>query len=279
MNKTAIEWTTFSANPLKYRQKRDGKVVWACVKTSPGCAHCYSEAIAIRYDRGKVFNTTNMEELEPFLDEAELRKMRTAKTVAGVQVSGSRCFIGDMTDLFGEWVPDDLLNQLFTEVLERRTDVIWQLLTKRAERLQRYLSWRWGEGRIPCRNIHLGVSVERQPEADYRIECLRHTPAAVRFLSCEPLIGPLDFFYGPLDWGLLTGIHWVIVGSESGPKRRPMQAEWAISIREQCQAAGVDFFMKQMDVGGKVTGEIDAFPEPVRIRQFPSVVAHTTEAP
>src|SRR5262249_34461457 len=106
---------------------------------SPGCAHCYSEALALRYDRGKLFNAANMEELEPFLDDDELRKMLTAKTVGGRQVSGSRCFVGDMTDLFGEWVPDQLLDKLFA-VFALRRDVTWQVLTKRAKRMHRYFT-------------------------------------------------------------------------------------------------------------------------------------------
>lgn len=273
MNKTNILWTTLTANPLKYRRTSDGKVVWACVKCSPGCAQCYSEAIALRFDRGKIFNARNMEELEPFLDEKELRHMRTAKTIGGVPVSGSRCFIGDMTDLFGEWVPDDLMNHLFSSVLEIRQDVTWQILTKRAERMRQYLSWRWGEGRLPCRNIHIGVSVENQKAANERIPILLQTPAAVRFLSCEPLLGPIDLMHyasieprPPHYWqeqNMLTGwmcgagrhgcgpgqqgpkIDWAICGGESGPNRRDCRIEWIQSIRDQCREAGVSCFVKQ----------------------------------
>src|SRR5262245_16382053 len=141
MNRTAIEWTTFSANPLKYRDA-EGRTVWGCVHHSEGCRHCYSEALAKRYRRGGPFTAQTMAGLEPFLDEAELRHMRTAARIGGVPVAGAMCFIGDMTDLFGEWVPDALLNRLFSEVLEQRQDVTWQLLTKRADRLLSYLSWR-----------------------------------------------------------------------------------------------------------------------------------------
>jgi len=191
VNRTSIEWTTFSANPLKYRDGA-GNVVWGCVHASPGCQHCYSEQLAKRYGRGGPFNVPTMNGLTPFLDDVELHKMRTAKQVGGVAVSGSRCFIGDMTDIFGEWVPDDLLNRLFSNVLEIRTDVTWQLLTKRADRMRQYLSWRYGEGRIPSRNIHVGVSIEDQPRYDQRIGHLLRTPAAVRFISYEPALGPLS---------------------------------------------------------------------------------------
>ena len=264
MQITAIEWTAtvnpdgtttpgYSANPLKYRRKSDGKVVWACVKTSPGCSACYAEAIALRYDRGALFNAANMEELEPFLDEAELRKMLTYKPA-----SGKRCFVGDMTDLFGPWVPDEILDRLFA-VFACRRDVLWQVLTKRAERLLEYIHsrsksakfWKTAARKLgyslefegislvpfPLPNVHLGVSVESPAYLD-RIDHLRRTPAAVRFLSCEPLLADL----GTLD---LAGIHWVIAGGESGPRARPMHPAWVRSIRDQCQAAGVPFFFKQ----------------------------------
>jgi protein gp37 len=299
MNKTAIEWTTFSANPLKYRRKSDGETVWACVKTSPGCKACYSEAIALRFDRGKLFNAHNMEELEPFLDEDELRKMRTAKTIGGVPVAGSRCFLADMTDLFGEWVSDDLLDRLFSGVLETRTDVTWQILTKRADRMRRYLSWRWGEGRIPARNIHVGVSVEDQKRADERIPLLLQTPAAVRFLSVEPLLGPIEFSdvtrrsdaVKQLGRQALDGIHWLIVGGESGPGARACRVEWVRSIVGQCRAAGLACFVKQLggnprQLGGVIGdtgfqavpglrlkdrkgGDMDEWSPDLRVREFP----------
>jgi protein gp37 len=308
MNKTSIQWTSrddgtpgLSANPLKYRRKSDGKVVWACVKKSPGCAHCYSEKIALHYDRGKLFNATNMEELEPFLDEAELGKMLTAKRVGGVQVSGSRCFVGDMTDVFGEWVPDELLDRLFA-VFALRADVTWQVLTKRAERMQAYFDgWvianppevahrtatacgRMGIhfgvaaetfhqfANLPFPNIWMGVSCEDQQRAVERVPHLLRTPAAIRFVSYEPALGPVDFTYPPslfpdgpqmccngqecgcrglpVDpppwlWPKGEGIDWVIVGGESGPGARPCRVAWIRSAVEQCRAFGVACFVKQ----------------------------------
>lgn len=245
MNVTPIEWTTFSANPLKFRAP-DGRVVWACEKLSPGCAHCYAEDLSHRYGgvrRAGDWNAGTMKTLTPFLDESELQKMRTAKQVGGVPVSGSRCFIGDMTDIFGEWVPDDLLNRLFSHVLEVRTDVTWQLLTKRAERMHRYLSWRWGYGRIPSRHIHIGVSVEDQKRADERIPILLQSPAAVRFLSCEPLLEGIDIAkHRP---GAL-GLHWLIAGGESGPGARACRPAWIRNLIGQCRDAGVAPFVKQL---------------------------------
>jgi protein gp37 len=269
MNRTGIEWTDFSANPLKYKDA-PGKVVWGCVKTSPGCQACYAEALAKRYGRGGPFTAAQQRGLTPFLDEAELRKMLTYKPAAG-----KRCFVGDMTDVFGAWVPESLLNRLFSEVLEVRTDVTWQLLTKRADRMCEYLSWRWGkreEGpgfRIPARNIHVGVSVEDQRRADERIPHLLRTPAAVRFLSCEPLLSAADVSRYLYPWPNGARVGWVIVGCESGPRRRPMELAWARSLAGQCREAGVAFFMKQMEAGGKVIGDIEKFPEDLKTRDFP----------
>lgn len=282
MNLTSIEWTTFSANPIKYRRKSDGQAVWACVKTSPGCAHCYSEAIALRWKRGQLFNARNMEELEPFLDDAECRKMRTAKSIGGQVVSGQRCFIGDMTDIFGEWVSDDLLNRLFSGVLEIRTDVTWQILTKRAERMADYLSWRWG-GRIVPRHIHVGCSVENQPMAEERIPLVLRCPAAVRFLSCEPLLGPVDIG-SVCDDGksqdALCFLDWIIVGGESGPNARPCDVEWIRFIVKQCREAGVPCFVKQLGshpiengkpikLRDRKGGNPDEWPDDLRVREFP----------
>jgi protein gp37 len=302
VNKTPIEWTTFSANPIKYRDP-SGAVVWGCVHASTGCQHCYSEALAKRYGRGGPFNVQVMNTLTPFLDDAECHKMRTAKTIAGLPVAGARCFIGDMTDIFGEWVPDDLLNRLFSQTLEMRTDVTWQLLTKRAERMQRYLSWRWGDGRIPSRHIHIGVSVEDQKRADERIPLLVQTQAAVRFISAEPLLGPVDL-KAPIErglWDVCNGgsippkppIHWVIVGGESGAGARPFDLAWGRSIVEQCKAAGVLVFVKQlgakpfgsclpngcglephsMKFKHSKAGDPNEWPDDLRVREFPTVRA------
>lgn len=333
MNKSPIEWTDYTANPLRYRTA-DGRVVWACVKTSAGCTNCYADSLSTRYGgvrRAGDWNAGTMATLTPFLDEAELHRMRTFKgrvveacepcmgsgsdptgadhlacghcRAKGSIERGARVFLGDMTDLFGEWVPDALLDRLFSDVLERRTDVTWQLLTKRAQRLHDYLSWRWGEGRIPSRHIHVGVSCENQAAYDERIGKLLRTPARVRFLSLEPLLGPIDLRMGGMsmpDYSAHDPLplpNWCIVGGESGPKARPMDLAWARSIVKQCQSAGVPCFVKQLgaqpmeasnlgrceheqnpcehcDYGrmmlrNRKGGDPDEWPEDVRARQFP----------
>ncbi len=142
----------------------------------------------------------------------------------------SRIFVNSMSDLFHKDVPIEFLEKVF-DVMGKTPQHTYQILTKRHQRLVELvpeLEWH--------KNIWMGVSVENQNYVN-RIDCLRQVPAKVRFLSCEPLLGPLE-----LD---LTDIHWVIVGGESGAKHRPIKEEWVRSIQEQCQDAGVAFFFKQ----------------------------------
>ncbi len=220
MNKTKLEWCDFTVNPVKYRDG-DGKSVWACVKVSDGCKSCYAESLAKRYGRGGPYTVGQTATVTPYLDEAELRQMLSVKRLP----PGSRVFVGDMTDIFGEWVPDEMLDRMFA-VFALRPDVVFQVLTKRPERMRAYMSWRdeerglvrqgavqyvldvqhargewkldnseWPKGRPqlaerwPLPNVWLGTSVEDQAAADKRIPELLATPAAVRFLSCEPLLG------------------------------------------------------------------------------------------
>lgn len=227
MQRSSIEWTAtrladgtmepgFTSNPLKYRDDA-GHVVWACVHMSEGCRNCYSEALARRYRRGEPFQKQHMDHLTPFLDEKELHHMLTYKPA-----SGKMCFVCDMTDLFGEWVPDELIDRVFA-VFALRPDVTWQVLTKRAKRMREYLSYpqsgphrgqivsaACGEidpgGKLrdpkngatflwPLPNLRLGVSVENQQTTDERIPELLRTPAACRFVSYEPALEAVDFLY------------------------------------------------------------------------------------
>ena len=261
---TGIEWTDATSNPFKFRDKATGQIVWACVKVSPGCAHCYSETLANRYGRGGPFTKAAMEKVEPFVCEKELRQLATSKKLAG-----KRVFVGDMTDLFGEWVSDDMLDRLFA-TFAVRPDVTFQVLTKRPERMRDYILGADGRelkadipGVVlnrepfdwPLPNVWLGVSVENQAAADVRIPLLLQTPAAVRFLSCEPLLGPVDLGPG-FRWGEPIPItkleswghrpDWVIVGGESGAGARPLDVAWARSVVNQCKAAGVACFVKQL---------------------------------
>src|SRR3970282_182432 len=210
-----IEWTEMTWNP-----------VTGCTKVSQGCKHCYAERMAKRltamgsdrYRNG--FRVT----LHPDLLEVPLT-WRQPRVV----------FVNSMSDLFHEDVPEDYIRQVFQTMVKARQHT-FQILTKRAERLAALAP------RLPWpANVWMGGSVEDARVVD-RIGYLRQVPSAVRFLSLEPLIGPLE--------GLpLSGIDWAIVGGESGPRARPMKREWVSSIFRQCRAAGVAFFFKQW--GGK----------------------------
>lgn len=209
-DRSAIEWTEATWNP-----------VTGCVKVSPGCAHCYAETFAERF-RGVPGH--------PYERGFDLQ-LRPERLEQPLQWARPRViFVNSMSDLFHEDVPENYIKSVF-DVMQRADRHVFQVLTKRAERLQGLAS------RLPWPdNVWMGVSVENQRWTT-RIDALRTVPAHVRFLSCEPLLGPLD-----LD---LRGIHWVIVGGESGPRARPMQPEWARSILDQCKRANVPFFFKQ----------------------------------
>lgn len=210
-DKSAIEWTDATWNP-----------VTGCSKISPGCKHCYAERMAKRlqamgqpnYARG--FRVTLHEQML----ELPLRWKKPRML-----------FVNSMSDLFHEEVPVEFIQKVFA-VMGRASWHQYQVLTKRSERLLRLddqLDWQ--------PQIWMGVSVENE-DYTFRIDHLRQTRAHTKFLSLEPLLGPLP----DLD---LTGIDWVIVGGESGPGARPMQHRWVVDIRDQCRRASVPFFFKQ----------------------------------
>lgn len=226
--KTPIEWTDRSSNPIRARRKDNGKRGHACIVHDPSCINCYSQALNIWRGTGFKFDVPNLAKVDIILDEKELDKLRRLKA--------GKVFVCDMTDLFGHWVPDSYLDAVF-DALESNPRITPQILTKRTKRMQEYLSLRWGA--TPPVHIWIGTSVG-VVQALPRIDLLRLTPAAVRFISFEPLIENL----GIID---LRGIHWAIVGGESGHSRavRPMHPNWARQIREACRLAGAAFFFKQ----------------------------------
>lgn len=208
--RTSIEWTEATWNP-----------VTGCTKVSPGCAHCYAETFAER------FRGVSGHPYEHGFD-LQLRRERLEQPLEWTHPR--MIFVNSMSDLFHEDISNDYVREAF-EVMRKANWHTFQILTKRSERmtqLGRGLSW--------PDNVWMGVSVENQ-RWTCRVDDLRKVRAKVRFLSCEPLLGPLS-----LD---LTSIDWVIVGGESGPGARPMKPEWVRDIREQCQDAGVAFFFKQ----------------------------------
>jgi protein gp37 len=207
---SSIEWTEATWNP-----------VTGCTKVSPGCAHCYAETFAERFRGvpGHPYEKGFDLQLRPERLDLPLTWKRPRKI-----------FVNSMSDLFHENVPDEYIRGVF-DTMKRADWHQFQVLTKRPERAAEMAeTLPWPE------HVWMGTSLENQ-RWTCRIDELRKTPAAIRFLSCEPLLGPLT-----LD---LTDIHWVIVGGESGPRSRPMKGAWADSIRQQCEAAGVAFFFKQ----------------------------------
>jgi len=209
--KSRIEWTESTWNP-----------VTGCTKISPGCKHCYAERMAKRLHAMGQANYVNGFSLtvHPHVAEAPL-SWKTPQVI----------FVNSMSDLFHKEVPLEFILRVF-DVMNQASWHQFQILTKRAGRLlQLDPSLPWAE------NIWMGVSVETERYTN-RIDALRQTHAAIKFLSLEPLLGPLPNLN-------LSGIDWVIVGGESGPRARPMKEEWVLDIRDQCNDQGVPFFFKQ----------------------------------
>lgn len=207
-----IEWTEQTWNP-----------VTGCTKISPGCKHCYAEVMAGRL---KAMGAAGYE--DGF--QLTLHPERLAQPLQ--RKKDTVYFVNSMSDLFHEAVPDNFIDQVF-EVIRRTPHHTYQILTKRADRLPGYFAQR------SCpKNVWLGVSVEDRAYGLPRIDYLRQVNARVRFLSVEPLLEDL----GEFD---LAGIHWLIVGGESGPKARPMRPEWVQNVKYVSDKAGVAFFFKQ----------------------------------
>ncbi|GAA4718916.1 DUF5131 family protein [Phytohabitans rumicis] len=255
---TGIEWTDTTWNP-----------VTGCTPVSAGCDHCYADAIATRFAGTPAFPNGFTLTLRPERLRDPLRWRRPR-----------RVFVNSMSDLFHERVPDHFIAEVFAAMALARQHT-YQLLTKRHGRMRSLLSrpdflnqvaeaasemigsgvrtkgmgdgWTATpspHGNIwtppwPLPHVWLGVSVEDQKRADLRVPALLDTPAAVRWLSCEPLLGPVDLNRTDKDAYVDGGIDWVVVGGESGPAARPMHPAWAINLRNQCVGARIPFFFKQ----------------------------------
>lgn len=241
--KSNIEWTEATWNP-----------VTGCTKISPGCKHCYAERMSFRLQAMGQRNYTNGFKLT--LHERMLEKPLSWK-------KPQRIFVNSMSDLFHDDVPVDFILEVF-EVMQRASWHQFQVLTKRSQRLldlNDQISW--------PDNVWMGVSVENQ-DYTFRIDDLRKINAVTKFLSLEPLLGPLS--------GLnLNGINWVIVGGESGPGARPMCEDWVIQIRDQCNVADVPLFVKQMGESwaqankakSKKGGKMEEWRTDLQIRDYP----------
>jgi protein gp37 len=213
---STIEWTDATWNPVR-----------GCTKISPGCTHCYAATFAERF-RGVPDH--------PYEQGFDLRLVPEKLRDPFLWPKRKRVFVNSMSDLFHADVPDDYIVQV-ARVMTKANWHTYQILTKRSERMAELLRTDLQfAAKLP--HIWWGVSVENRRHGLPRIDHLRAAPVAVRFLSVEPLLEDL----GRVD---LTGIHWMIVGGESGHGARPMHADWVRSLRDQCRAAGVSFFFKQ----------------------------------
>jgi protein gp37 len=245
-----IEWTDATWNP-----------VTGCTEVSPGCDHCYAKTFAER------FRGTPGHHFEQGFDVV-LRPERLDQPLRWKKPR--RIFVNSMSDLFHDSIPDQFIVQVFG-TMALAGQHTFQLLTKRHGRMRSllrspdfahavgvYIGERLGTIHSwPLPNVWLGVSVENQQWANIRIQALLGTPAAVRFLSCEPLLGPVDLAAAVRRWerGGIASVEpagyldWVIAGGESGRGARPMDPDWVRSLRDQCTTAGVPFFYKQQGSG------------------------------
>ncbi len=237
---SAIEWTDATWNP-----------VTGCTKISPGCDHCYAERLSERFrgTAGHPFESGFDLTLRPERLEQPLRWQQPRMI-----------FVNSMSDLFHKDIPQEFIARVF-DTMERADWHTYQVLTKRSSLMRNFLRGRYGSS-PGTTHMWFGVSIEDGTKLS-RVRHLQDSPAGIRFLSIEPLIGPI----GTID---LAGINWVIAGGESGPHARPMQREWVRDIRDQCRAAEVPFFFKQWgglrpkSGGRKLDGrEWNQFPKPV----------------
>lgn len=209
---TSIEWTEQTWNPAV-----------GCSKVSPACENCYAEAMARRLQAMGVKGYENGFALTLLPHRLEEPLKRKKPTIY---------FVNSMSDLFHEEIPDGYIREVFG-VIRRAPQHTFQVLTKRAERMAAFF-----RDFVPPRNAWLGVTVENRQHGIPRLDWLRQVPAHIRFVSMEPLLEEL----GSLN---LSGIHWVIVGGESGPKARPMRQKWVLNIKRQCEEQHSAFFFKQ----------------------------------
>ncbi|WP_036010647.1 DUF5131 family protein [Bradyrhizobium yuanmingense] len=310
-DRSKIEWTDASWNPIRARNLKTGKVGWHCEHATTGCEHCYSEGFNKRLGTGLPYKPGHRKDIEIFLDEQMLTQpLRWKKP--------RKIFVCSMTDAFADFVTDDMLDKMFA-VMALAPQHTFQVLTKRAGRMRRYLTnadqnevarlgirspgftvnqriqalvadyvklakfqvngfgplykedWERAKPRLrplPLPNVWFGVSAERQPEANERIPELLATPAAVRFVSIEPMLERISLhalnLHTPRPLDALRGVQCVpddspegfhnepiakldqvILGGESGPKARPLHPLWVRDMRDWCKATDVAFFFKQ----------------------------------
>jgi len=274
-----IQWTDRTWNPVR-----------GCSMVSPGCTNCYAMRVAWRFSGpGQPYEGLVRRSENGPIWTGKIRLVEEALSEPARWRKPERVFVNSMSDLFHEDVTQVFLTRVF-KVMREAPQYTFQILTKRAARMAVILSTLHANGREPGSNVWCGVSVENQEQAAARIPLLVETPAAVRFLSVEPMLEPIQ-----LHLLADSAIHWVIVGGESGPNARPCNVSWIRDIVKQCKYAGVPVFVKQLGASCYSThredqqskpilvdlhdfkgGDISEWPEDLRIREFPRA---TTEQP
>lgn len=255
-DKSSIEWTDATWNP-----------VTGCTKVSPGCEHCYAETFAERF-RGVAGH--------PYEQGFDLKLWPERLDLPLRWKQPRRVFVNSMSDLFHKDVPNEYIRRVF-DTMAKADIHTFQVLTKRPDRMMRLLGrWQDTEEYAPLPNVWLGTSIEAMGQA-WRADKLRQTPAVVRFVSAEPLLGPL----GDLD---LSGIDWVIAGGESGRGARAAQPDWFRALYGRCCDDGTAFFMKQLgSVWARELGlpgkghDLNDLPEDLRVREYPET-SHARQA-
>jgi protein gp37 len=252
-----IEWTDHTFNPW-----------WGCSRVSPGCENCYAEALSVRYGH-RVWGPAKTTSRRLFGEQhwQEPFKWNAAAEQQGVR---RRVFCASMADVFEKHPDIEQHRASLWSLIERTTMLDWLLLTKRPENIRAMIPRKWLQSPQP--NVWFGTSVEDKRRAQERISVLADVPATVRFLSCEPLLESLPELP-------LTGIHWLIVGGESGPGARAMRREWALDILMQCRRSGVAFFFKQtgtvlaasLGIYGKGGHDLSGVPSSLQVREFPVI--------
>jgi protein gp37 len=245
--RTNIHWADYQSNMLyavlKSDEFREGH---ACVRVSPGCEHCWASAFNTRLGTGLPYTAQNLKKVEVNLHETELKRItkfkpKPLKGESAFKWGRSRAvvFPCDMTDMFGEWVTDEMLDRMF-EAMYYRADVDWMVLTKRPGRAAQYLQAKAQAGKMPLKNIYIGCTVEDRMRADLRVHPMRtiHSLGWNTCVSYEPALSSVDWN----DWYF---IQWLVCGGESGAAARPMHPDWARGARDFCVRNNIPYFHKQ----------------------------------
>ena len=256
-DKTGIGWTDATWNP-----------VTGCSHVSEGCRYCYAEALSLRFGRSTLPWTARNAAVNVVTHPGRLMQPRK-------WAEPRRVFVNSMSDLFHELIPTAFLDQV-VGVMGGVDRHIYQVLTKRPARMKEYV-WDWVRRAATGwpRNVWLGTSVENQSTANERIPQLQGTPAVTRFLSLEPLLGPVDLSPYMVLPGDCARIDWVIVGGESGPHHRPMRIEWLEQIVTEAQSWGVRVFVKQDS--GRFPGKQGRIPDDLFVQEFPGETPQLSE--